>query len=572
MTLYHVLFFLSLLVFSSSMNLGDLFTPYDAPDDYIPSRDEIIKALGLKYTSNGIFEDTINFFLSQFRYFTSSVSFLKPFADFALSDECKNRTDFEGPEIFQFFPIKKAIVTKENEAITFSNNCFKKNVLTMTYNEDKTKATLTLVASEPTSKLCKDSYVFTTSSRYNIELVFLKGKHTVTFKKLKPDELTEIAVNGIRVFSFCENIPDTVISLYKTIKFWKDSQKHPHNRNVPYYKKKSQEQVEREHMEFLRDFAGFEIEDRGDYGNKVLPVESAIQSGDFIGLTQIDSFVSTMIMFVSGGHISHAAIALRLGEDNELYVAEMKGTGLILSTWDDFMEEQIWTKHHVVHIPLKEEYRKKFNTTKAYEYYKSLYPMDYGDYNLLYSWMDVPGQNTPKYLEQENFLLILSLIEKIDKKITYTNYGAGLNMRLGTVNLTLPQIAIEAAKRGLTFEQLASLPEQDDWRYDNGENLVCSAFVMQVYQQAGIFDGMDIHFNAKEMQPKDIYLLDIFNRPGWKDERPDICKEVDPELPYCQVYGRYRLKLHGLGTIKPYNNMFETCPSVPPLYVIPPGC
>ena len=145
-------------------------------------------------------------------------------------------------------------------------------------------------------------------------------------------------------------------------------------------------------------------------------------------------------------------------------------------------------------------------------------------------------------------------------------------MRLGTVNLTLPQIAIEAAKRGLTFEQLASLPEKDDWRYDNGENLVCSAFVMQVYQQAGIFDGMDIHFNAKEMQPKDIYLLDIFNRPGWKDERPDICKEVDPELPYCQVYGRYRLKLHGLGTITPYNNMFESCPSVPPLYVIPPGC
>ena len=91
-------------------------------------------------------------------------------------------------------------------------------------------------------------------------------------------------------------------------------------------------------------------------------------------------------------------------------------------------------------------------------------------------------------------------------------------------------------------------------------------------KDTGIFDGMDIHFNAKEMQPKDIYLLDIFNRPGWKDERPDICKEVDPELPYCQVYGRYRLKLHGLGTITPYNNMFESCPSVPPLYVIPPGC
>ena len=84
MTLYHVLFFLSLLVFSSSMSLGDLFTPYDAPNDYIPSRDEIIKALGLKYTSNGIFEDTINFFLSQFRYFTSSVSFVKSLAVFGL--------------------------------------------------------------------------------------------------------------------------------------------------------------------------------------------------------------------------------------------------------------------------------------------------------------------------------------------------------------------------------------------------------------------------------------------------------------------------------------------------------
>lgn len=568
-------FIFSIFIVASTvhgMNLGDLFTPNDAPEDYIPSREEIIKALNFTYTKNGFIEDTLAYFVSSFRYYTSSISFLKPLSYLTISDECKNRTDFEGPEIFQFFPIKKAIVTKPNEPTTFSNNCFKKNVLTMEYNEDKTQAILTLEVSDPSSKMCKDSYVFTTSSRFNIELAFLHGKHTVKFKKLTQDELREIEINGIRVFSFCENLPDTVISIYKTIKFFMDSKKHPHNKNYPYYNGKSQEQVEREHMEFLRDFGGFDIEDRGDIGNQILPVESAIQSGDFIGLTQIDSFVSTMIMFLSGGHISHAAIALRLGENQELYVAEMKGDGLIIASWEDFCEEQIWTKHHVVHIPLKEKYRKKFNTTAAYEYFKSLYPMDYGDYNLLFPWLDVKGKNLAKYIEQENFLLLLSLIDKFDKKIPYVNFGAGLSKRLGKEGLTMSQIAIEAAKKGISFEDLSVIPEQDDWIYDNGENIICSSFVVQMYREAGVFDGLNVNFNAKEMQPKDVYLLDLFDREGWKDERPQICKDVDPDIPYCQVYGRYRLKLHGLGTVKPYNNMFEKCESVPPLYEITPGC
>ena len=255
-----------------------------------------------------------------------------------------------------------------------------------------------------------------------------------------------------------------------------------------------------------------------------------------------------------------------------MYVAEMKGSGLIIASWEDFCEEQIWTKHHVVHIPLKEKYRKKFNTTAAYEYFKSLYPMDYGDYNLLFPWLDVKGKNLAKYIEQENFLLLLSLIDKFDKKIPYVNFCAGLSKRLGKEGLTMSQIAIEAAKKGISFEDLSVMPEQDDWIYDNGENIICSSFVVQMYREAGVFDGLNVNFNAKEMQPKDVYLLDLFDREGWKDERPQICKDVDPDIPYCQVYGRYRLKLHGLGTVKPYNNMFEKCESVPPLYEITPGC
>ena len=74
---------------------------------------------------------------------------------------------------------------------------------------------------------------------------------------------------------------------------------------------------------------------------------------------------------------------------------------------------------------------------------------------------------------------------------------------------------------------------------------------------------------------------------------PDLCKDVDPENPLCQVLGRYSLRLDSQPGVLPRFNyiqpkvraklifgkanptqegMFENCPSVAPDYLAPTDC
>lgn len=124
----------------------------------------------------------------------------------------------------------------------------------------------------------------------------------------------------------------------------------------------------------------------------------------------------------------------------------------------------------------------------------------------------------------------------------------------------------------MEVQDLMAQPEQDGWVYSgeeprDGLSYVCSSYVSSFYKVAGLYDG---HFiNATEQTPRDIYMLDVFQHDF---KRPKACVEADPDLPYCQLTGNYRMKLPGYNTIKPYDYMNEACPSVAPLYFRPEGC
>ncbi len=45
----------------------------------------------------------------------------------------------------------------------------------------------------------------------------MKGVSTYTLKNLTDDDIYEIKNGGFRIFSFCEEISTTVVSIYKTI-------------------------------------------------------------------------------------------------------------------------------------------------------------------------------------------------------------------------------------------------------------------------------------------------------------------------------------------------------------------
>jgi len=146
-----------------------------------------------------------------------------------------------------------------------------------------------------------------------------------------------------------------------------------------------------------------------------------------------------------------------------------------------------------------------------------------------------------------------------------------LNKRLGTEGLNLKQIAGEAGRRNLTVEDLMAMVEEEGWVYSgieprDGVSYVCSAYVAAAYQAAGLFPGK---INGPEFTPRDVYTLDIFDK---NYTRPAVCQNADPDQPYCQILGKYRMIHPGYSTIKPYGSMAEHCPSVAPDYIRPDGC
>jgi hypothetical protein len=114
-----------------------------------------------------------------------------------------------------------------------------------------------------------------------------------------------------------------------------------------------------------------------------------------------------------------------------------------------------------------------------------------------------------------------------------------------------------------------SVVEQEGWLYtglqNDGRSYVCSAYVAALYQAAGLLKNV----NGPEFTPKDVYTLNVFDL---NFKRPDACVAADPNLPYCQLNGKYRMTLPGYSTIAPYEHMAERCPTVGPEYVRPEGC
>ena len=113
----------------------------------------------------------------------------------------------------------------------------------------------------------------------------------------------------------------------------------------------------------------------------------------------------------------------------------------------------------------------------------------------------------------------------------------------------------------MSLNELIAIPSQDDWRYEHyyhGKPIFSQAsFVAGALEALGVFHGVEI--NASEFTVKDIYQLDIYDK---EFERPDNCIEADYSLPYCQLFGKFRLELPGMSRIHPYEHMNESCTNV----------
>ena len=515
------------------------------------------------------FYQSIDFTVEDFTSKEFFTFFFGGFDDINLKDNCAKRFGHQTPDLFMFLPSFVGKFTKESQKIDFSNNCFKQNTLTLTSLKDN-QMEFELTSSQPRTKTCSDVYLFHLSDKYHVKIKLLKGKSTIKVKNLTPEQIQEVAVNGLRVFSLCGDLASTAKSAYKTIKFVlsdypKEKNFYP-SINIYSNANRTTLEQEKEHVDFLKKYANITIEQRLGYEDKILDLEPFIQTGDFIGLSQVINGESCFIQYMTGGRISHSAVAVRI--DGELFVAESDSSGIALKPYAEFIKYQVETYHSVAWFPLSEKYRKKFNEEKAIEFIKKRVGLPYGMKNFIFAALDT-YENLPNFVDTEVLQLAIQLIEKIKPELGLTFIGHAMGMRLGLEKPKIANVVKECVKRGKTFEEVMMIPERDDWNYFDGENWVCSTFVVGIYKEAGIFEGLDIQ--AHEFTPKDIYMMGIYDKE-FKEKRPEICKEADPDLDYCMILGKFRINAKGYNSVPLYDRMNENCPAQAPIYDRPMGC
>ena len=129
-----------------------------------------------------------------------------------------------------------------------------------------------------------------------------------------------------------------------------------------------------------------------------------------------------------------------------------------------------------------------------------------------------------------------------------------------------------AAQNNMSLLDVFAMPEQDGWVYTgiepvDGLSYVCSAYVTALFKAAGVFGDLEV--NATEFHPMDVYIMNLYDT---ETPLPDACVAADPDLPYCQLFGKYRIEMPYYNTIEPYNNMFERCAINFPTFERDPGC
>ena len=124
----------------------------------------------------------------------------------------------------------------------------------------------------------------------------------------------------------------------------------------------------------------------------------------------------------------------------------------------------------------------------------------------------------------------------------------------------------------MSITDVMAMPEQDGWIYSgvepkDGRSWVCSAYVTALYKAAGVFGDLEI--NSTEFSPMDVYTLKIFDETT---PLPDACIAADPNLPYCQLRGKFRIEMPYYNSVEPFSHMNERCAINFPSYKKDPGC
>ncbi|XP_031105724.1 uncharacterized protein LOC116010447 [Ipomoea triloba] len=462
-----------------------------------------------------------------------------------------------------------AASASNNTNIEWKGTCFYENSAWLElHNNSGTPfggGTLHIKVSNAHSWTCMDIYIFATPYRVTWDYYFLSREHTLEFDEwVSKAELEYVKNTGVSIFLMQAGMLGTLSALWEVF---------PLFTNTGW--------GESSNLNFLKKHMKASFEERPQPWVANISTDD-IYSGDFLAISKIRGRwggFETLEKWVTGSYAGHTAVCLRDAE-GKLWVGESghdndEGEDVIaILPWDEWWEFELTkddSNPHIALLPLRPDLRAKFNETAAWEYAKSMDGLPYGYHNLIFSWIDTIEENFPPPLDAHLVASAMTVWNQLQPAYAANLWNEALNKRLGTEGLDLPEILVEVERRGSSFAELLTVPEQDDWVYADGKSTSCVAFVLEMYKEAGLFGPLASSIEVTEFTIKDAYTLNFFENDT--SHLPKWCNDGDTvELPFCQIRGKYRMELPGYNSMEPYAHMNERCPSMPPEYYRTEGC
>ena len=483
-------------------------------------------------------------------------------------DLCLKRPYWKTAEPLYFFPVVKAKLLSVGEKYSFQSRCFKKNIVSFK-EMTRDKIVLSLQNYEKEDTFCSELFIFHTSNHNFLQFILFQGEHDITLKYITQDDKDEIRLNGIKLYGFCAGFVNTIKSLLMTFKAFYGGMGYDTKAKNPRFRPNIPKDMEKANLRILELFNHYTPERRN---NTIVNFDkNIIKTGDAIVISRMD-LIDPLIMIGSGGRIGHCCVCA--WKDNELYVLESQDAlywprhGIQKNKWEDWVKWANNAEFNVLHLPLREEYRNKLDVNKAWTWFENeVEGLPYGFKNFAFTWIDTVNNSFPFITTNDFEDLFFSMLYKFYPKGADLFGTEAFNFRLKTKGLNIPQIIAEAARRGMTFEELMAIPEEEGLPYEGGIAYTCSCFVIAFWEHGGMFG--DIKLLPNEFTPRDLYTLDIFDK---EFKRPQECIDDNPDIPYCQVTGSFKIELDNYSTVKPYSHMNERCPSIGPDFIREDGC
>ncbi|CAL5390483.1 unnamed protein product [Camellia sinensis] len=198
--------------------------------------------------------------------------------------------------------------------------------------------------------------------------------------------------------------------------------------------------------------------------------------------------------------------------------------------WDEWWNFELTkdeSNPHISLLPLHPDVRAMFNETAAWEYAFSMVGKPYGYHHLIFSWIDTIDGNYPPPLDAHVVASVMTVWNNVQPHYAANMWNEALNNKLKGV--------------GSSFDELLTIPEQDNWIYSDGKSTSCVVFILEMYKEAGLFDPIANSIQVTKFKIKDAYTLKFFENNS--SRLPKWCNDADTmKLPFCHMRGNKKME------------------------------